>query len=282
MFKSNIFSLMRFIISAIMTVSLCVLLTSCGNKLDEAKHPLFIKAKKHAEQHEYENAIKTFKEYLQINPSSSKTHYELAMLYDDQLDDPLNAIYHFKEYIALATDSQDKENAKLWLENSEKKYFEKLKERFSSETDLKKEIEFLKARESELLANIEKLDKENKALKGTSEKQTATATQAIAQTPNTTSAKENLPSNNATTNPLAPTPIVQKPQAPQQTKATTVAVKTYRVQQGDTLSKISKKFYGDSKYHSMIFEANRDKMKSPTDLKLGEEIKIPPVPQKKN
>lgn len=281
MLKFNIFSPMRFIISAIMTASLCVLLTSCGNKLDEAKHPLFIKAKKHAEQHEYENAIKTFKEYLQINPSSSKTHYELAMLYDEQLDDQLNAIYHFKEYITLASDSQDKENAKLWLENSEKKYFEKLKERFSSETDLKKEIEFLKARESELLTNIEKLDKENKALKGSSEKQTTSAAQTIAQAPNTSSAKENSPSNNAA-NPLAPTPIVQKPQAPQQTKATAATAKTYRVQQGDTLSKISKKFYGDSKYHTMIFEANRDKMKSPTDLKLGEEIKIPPAPQKKN
>ncbi|MFX8999848.1 LysM peptidoglycan-binding domain-containing protein, partial [Acinetobacter baumannii] len=40
-------------------------------------------------------------------------------------------------------------------------------------------------------------------------------------------------------------------------------VQTYTVQPGDTLSKISKQFYGDPDEYMRIFYANRDKLKDP-------------------
>ncbi len=53
------------------------------------------------------------------------------------------------------------------------------------------------------------------------------------------------------------------------------APKTYTVQSGDTLSKISKQFYGDASKYMKIFEANRDKLSNPDLIKVGQVLTIP-------
>lgn len=50
---------------------------------------------------------------------------------------------------------------------------------------------------------------------------------------------------------------------------------TYRVQPGDTLSGIAEKFLGSPSRFGVIFEANRDRLRSPNDLKPGMELVIP-------
>ena len=50
---------------------------------------------------------------------------------------------------------------------------------------------------------------------------------------------------------------------------------TYVVQAGDTLAAISKRFYGESNQYMRIFEANRDKLKDPNKIQIGQELKIP-------
>jgi len=55
----------------------------------------------------------------------------------------------------------------------------------------------------------------------------------------------------------------------------TSAVRTYTVQPGDSLSKISKQFYGDANKYMNIFEANKDKMSDPDKVKVGTELRIP-------
>ena len=49
----------------------------------------------------------------------------------------------------------------------------------------------------------------------------------------------------------------------------------YTVKAGDTLSKISKQFYGDSNDYMRIFNANKDKLKDPDHIQVGQELKIP-------
>ncbi len=53
------------------------------------------------------------------------------------------------------------------------------------------------------------------------------------------------------------------------------APRTYTVQSGDTLSKISKHFYGDAGKYMKIFEANRDKLSNPDLIKVGQVLSIP-------
>ena len=51
---------------------------------------------------------------------------------------------------------------------------------------------------------------------------------------------------------------------------------TYTVKSGDTLSKISKQFYGDSDEYMRIFYANRDKLNDPNKIQVGQQLTIPP------
>ena len=50
---------------------------------------------------------------------------------------------------------------------------------------------------------------------------------------------------------------------------------SYTVQKGDTLSKISKQFYGDANAYKKIFDANRDQLKDPDKIQPGQVLRIP-------
>ena len=54
------------------------------------------------------------------------------------------------------------------------------------------------------------------------------------------------------------------------------ASQTYMVRSGDTLSKISKQFYGDADEYMRIFYANRDKLNNPDKIYVGQQLVIPP------
>ena len=59
------------------------------------------------------------------------------------------------------------------------------------------------------------------------------------------------------------------------TRGPSTTVRTYTVQTGDSLSKISKQFYGDANQYMKIFEANKDKLSDPDKIKTGIELIIP-------
>jgi nucleoid-associated protein YgaU len=64
--------------------------------------------------------------------------------------------------------------------------------------------------------------------------------------------------------PAAPAPAAPPP-----------APRTYRVASGDTLSRISSRYYGTAARWQDIYNANRDQLRSPDVLPLGVELKIP-------
>lgn len=51
--------------------------------------------------------------------------------------------------------------------------------------------------------------------------------------------------------------------------------RTYTVRPGDSLSKIAKDFYGNSNDYMRIFEANKDRLNDPNEIKAGQELVIP-------
>ena len=50
---------------------------------------------------------------------------------------------------------------------------------------------------------------------------------------------------------------------------------TYTVKGGDSLSKISKQFYGDANEYMRIYYANKDKIKDPDKIQVGWDLTIP-------
>ena len=67
---------------------------------------------------------------------------------------------------------------------------------------------------------------------------------------------------------------VQQPQQTEQ-KQEASNVRMYTVKAGDTLSKISKQFYGSANDYMKIFNANTDQLSDPDKISVGQELKIP-------
>ncbi|MCK9614881.1 MAG: LysM peptidoglycan-binding domain-containing protein [Candidatus Omnitrophica bacterium] len=65
-------------------------------------------------------------------------------------------------------------------------------------------------------------------------------------------------------------PMVEEPLAASEAK-----YELYTVQKNDTLQKISEKFYGTTKKWKMIYDNNRDVLKTPDRVYPGKTIKIP-------
>jgi len=49
----------------------------------------------------------------------------------------------------------------------------------------------------------------------------------------------------------------------------------YVIESGDTLSKLSKKYYGDAMQYDKIFQANREVIQDPDLIFVGQKIRIP-------
>jgi len=54
-----------------------------------------------------------------------------------------------------------------------------------------------------------------------------------------------------------------------------VPAKIHEVVSGDTLSKIAKAYYGDAGKYMKIFEPNKDQLKDPDKINVGQKLKIP-------
>ena len=53
-------------------------------------------------QGDFERAVNLYEAALDDSPRGAEVHYRLALLYDDKLNDPVNALHHFKRYVALS------------------------------------------------------------------------------------------------------------------------------------------------------------------------------------
>ena len=49
----------------------------------------------------------------------------------------------------------------------------------------------------------------------------------------------------------------------------------YEVVEGDTLSGIAQRFYGDASKYMTIYEANRSQLSSPDEIRVGQRLVIP-------
>lgn len=70
-------------------------------------------------------------------------------------------------------------------------------------------------------------------------------------------------------------PNFDEEKAPARSSVAAAGYSDYTVEKGDTLQKISKKFYNTYRRWNEIFEANKDVMSDPNKLKPGMKIRIP-------
>jgi LysM repeat protein len=67
----------------------------------------------------YLRAIALYESALNDSPGAADIHYRLALLYDDKMHDPLNALHHFKRYLTLAPSGAHASEVKNFMKKDE-------------------------------------------------------------------------------------------------------------------------------------------------------------------
>ena len=70
-------------------------------------------------QGDFARAINLYEAALDDSPRCADVHYKLALLYDDKMNDPLNALHHFKRYLALSPNGSHADDVKNSIKRDE-------------------------------------------------------------------------------------------------------------------------------------------------------------------
>lgn len=227
------------LVLSIFCCAMVLLLASCSPPNEKA-HPVFQKAVKAEEAGKYAEAASGFQEYLDFNRKSPITHEKLAKLYADNLDDPFLSAYHYQQILVYQPDSPDRDAIETFIVAQEKKFAEKMQQKYPRDFPSVTELNKLKDDYNNLVYAAIKVKKRNAAL------------------------QKKLKGEIKVTGPGGQQRVVAEG-----------VQEIYTVQSGDTLTKIAKKVYGSSKNYKLIYEANKDTMPSEASLKIGQKLKIP-------
>ena len=272
---------MKFIRLVFSCLILVVCLCGCdsGETKKSESHPILHKADLFRAKRNYKEAIKYYKKYLELNPKSGYIHLKLASIYDENLKDPYSAIYHYREFLELSRNEQEKNEVKLWIELCERRVVSE-KQKLSL-VELPKNTDNLPARtpQIELQPKTPSVAKEvvpakvEEQIVKTEEK--VTQIQVVQQTPAPKTIE--VP-------PAPPQKVVEEIKKVEEPKKVSTPVaenekdefpKEYIIKRGDTLSGISKKFYGTTRHYKKIMQANN--IVRANDLKIGKKIIIPKI-----
>ncbi len=246
-------------------------------------------------------SLGAFLKVVEKREQAPQSHLEVGRLYLDLVQDPIMAIYHFRKFIEFRPDSNESPIVRQLIETAEKAFLKKLPgkpyESQIEKFDLEKKVETLKRKNeglqydlAEKIASFQKLKNKigayeasiaqssqqpvvNQTYRGI-EEETVTVSQWGSQEP-VQQDSNGIPIFTSGEDES----IRQRPQRmhtnPSVKKPAAVKSRKYVVVSGDSLYKISKKLYGTAKGWTSIYEANKQKMKSATDLKVGQELLIP-------
>lgn len=165
-------------------------LVGCTDNSDN--HPLLRKAAQSKRMGEYRNAEVCYKRYLAKNPGAAQIHLALAELYDEQLEEYLLAVYHYKEYLRLIPDKESRsaKNVRGFIERSERRYVNKgrnvKKVMLTDESEIERLTAAYKKRlaeeEKKLALELAELKKEAEKTKESAVSETVKADSAVAVT----------------------------------------------------------------------------------------------------
>ncbi len=68
---------------------------------------------------DFTRAISLYESALEDRPSDAEVHYKLALLYDDKMSDPLDALHHFKRYLSITPAGTHADDVKNFIKRDE-------------------------------------------------------------------------------------------------------------------------------------------------------------------
>ena len=233
-----------------------LLLSGCGGGAAqdqrEERDPLVKRAQARKQAHDIDGAIELFNKALERKPGMARAHLELGLVYDQDKEDYVRAIYHYERYLELRPDAEKREIVEQLIQHAKMSFAASLPDK-----------------PSEAVREIAMLQQEISVLRDRLAEIQGTQQQAAKAADAAKAAKPAAGPQPAPAQPVEAGTVALQPAPPQ------AAVETYTVVAGDTLSRIAGKVYNDPSKWETIFKANRASLPSPQSIKVGQTLVIP-------
>lgn len=243
-------------------LSALLLLSGCdwnrAEVVNEENERAFQRARAFQREGRLEEALSAYLQVIDLRRDAAESHFEAGYLFLREMQDPVRAIYHFQRHLELRPNSPQSAQVRELIETAQKLFVRQLPaapfRNDINRLDLMEQLETERSKSASLQTRLTEAERNLQRM----EVALANATGGRAPSPATASPQ---------TQPRQPTETASP--SPQR------APQTHRIEAGDTLSSISRRYYGTPNRWMEIFEANRDRMASPNALRVGEEIRIP-------
>ena len=213
-------------------------LTGCNRMMTPRGSQLIKDADARAAEGDFLHAVSLYESALDDSATAADIHYKLALLYDDKMKEPLNALHHFKRYLTVAPNGPHANEAKNFMKRDELALLTSL----SGDSVVSR-------------AEAARLKNENLSLRKDLEEKVAQSRVAAANDKTARGAHADKTGSSAKS---------EKPSA-----------KSHVVESGDTLFSLSRKYYGSTSHVKEIKRANSKKLDSSGKLKVGQTITLP-------
>ena len=275
----------RILLTALFALSVLLYVLSAGGcdfgggeAVKETSEPSFVRGRAELRRGNNAEAMGAFMKVIDKRKDAPESHFELGRLYLDHMNDPIQAIYHFRKYLELKPNSQVSPMVMQMIETAQKKFAASL-----PQTPYDSNIKYL-----ELQEIVENLRRQNLELKKKLAASAETidalkATQTVrVQSARSAESAQSRPGHSGANQPAGArtgAPARAEAHGTRQASLSPVVRRdvpsTYTVQAGDTLSTISRKIYGTANRWRDIFSANRDRLATTESLRIGQTLKIP-------
>jgi hypothetical protein len=186
------------------------------------------------------DALEKFLKVIRQHHPAPQSHLFCGKIYWEVLEDPIFAIYHFRQFLMCAAeDAKEREWIPQWIDSLQKLFMRQCHNR-----------SLYKKYANDFPILLRGLRQENTQLK----RQVIALEKQLKQSPDV--ATEGRVGGFGD-------------------ERSTTHTKTYLVQEGDTLSIISQKVFGDTSHWPAIFEANRDQLSRPDQVRVGQRLILP-------
>ncbi len=259
----------RFFLALALSFALC----GCGvskklRPISELDEPDYRHGQEELKLDRKQEALAAFLKVLDERRDAAASHLEVGRLYLTYVGNPVLAIYHFNKYLEYKPDSEQAPLVRQMIQTAEKEFARRL-----PGSPFRKDVERMDMEEM-----LKKLKDENLELK----KQLLLVRQQLAERERSLAlAISQNKGRSISVGPSAPdfkvrNSSVETRETPTH-KATKVTAggKKHVVQQGETLSNISKQYYGTTARWKEIWQANTNLIPKPEMLKPGMEVIVP-------
>lgn len=221
-----------------------------GYAINEEDEPDYRRGESLMRENRMDEALLAFEKVVDSRRDSPESHLELGRIYMDHVKDPISAIYHFRKYLELRPQSEFSRQVTQLIESCKKDFARSLPgDPFAESVERSNVLEQMK--------NVRMENDELRRTVASLQNQLRTA-RPVVETP-----------------PAPQRPLISTLAQPQPQQQAAPATRTYTVRTGDTLSKISTAVYGSPSRWQDIYNANRNQLRSPHDLKVGMVLTIP-------